>query len=237
VRSGRPRLLDLFCGAGGATRGYQRAGFYVVGVDHKLQPRYAGDEFVQADALEVLSEGFWSWDGADVWDISQFAAIHAPPPCQAYSDITGVSGDRATHPDLIAVTRDLLEQTRLPYVIENVAGAPLRATGMLCGTSFPALRVIRHRYFETNWPLLCPPCGRHPLLYVPDKRRPHQGTLDETTAFVSVTGGGNCSVAAARDAMGIDWMTKDELNDAIPPAFTEFIGTQLMAHVRAGVAA
>jgi DNA (cytosine-5)-methyltransferase 1 len=226
---GRPRLLDLFCGAGGCTKGYQRAGFYVVGVDINPQPNYCGDEFFQGDALGWLQDTlFWM-----VSLLGNFDAIHASPPCPRYSDVTGVSGNREDHPDLIAPVRELLQATGLPYVIENVEGAPLHSPVRLCGTSFPGLRVIRHRLFETNWPLVVPPCGPHPLLYVPDKRRPHQGLLDERTAFVSVTGGGNCSKAAAADAMGIDWMTKAELNQAIPPAYTEHVGAYLMNEIEA----
>lgn len=197
--------------------GYHRAGFDVVGVDIKPQPRYPF-EFVQGDATRPSH-----------WPIGVHA-IHASPPCQAYSDITP---DRSEHPDLVGPVRDLLQMTGLPYVIENVDGAPLMASVRLCGTMFPGLRVIRHRRFETNFPVMSPPCGRHPLLYVPDKRRPHQGEQDEMTAFVSVTGGGNCSKRAAADAMGIDWMTKGELNEAIPPAYTEHIGRFLLEHLQA----
>ena len=226
-QSGRPRLLDLFCGAGGCSVGYERAGFDVVGVDIKLQPRYPF-EFHRADALHAL-RCLLKGGAVGRWRLNDFDAIHASPPCPRYSDITGVSGNRDDHPDMIAPVRALLRRIGLPYVIENVEGSPLENPIRLCGTSFPELRVIRHRRFECSFPVMAPPCGRHPLLYVPDKRRPHQGEQDEMTAFVSVTGGGNCSKAAAAGAMGIDWMTKDELNDAIPPAFTEHIGGYLMA--------
>src|SRR5215472_2155359 len=114
----RPRLLDLFCGAGGATKGYQRAGFHVTGVDIEPQPRYCGDEFIQADALEVL---------ADLEFLAGFDVIHASPPCQAYSRTQRFHNVRHDHPDLLPPTRARLIASGLPYVIENVEGAPLTA--------------------------------------------------------------------------------------------------------------
>lgn len=218
--SGRPLLLDLFCKAGGAAMGYHQAGFEVVGVDIEPQPRYPFP-FIQADALK-LDEGF----------LSGFHAIHASPPCQRYSDLARRNGNAETHPDLVEPTRQLLHFIGRPYVIENVEGAPLVDPVVLCGTMFPGLRVLRHRLFETDWPLAQPPHGKHPLVYTMDKRKGHYGRLDQETAFVQVTGGGNCSKAAAADAMGVDWMTKDELNQAIPPAYTRYIGEQLIRHLR-----
>lgn len=215
------KLLDLFCCAGGAAAGYARAGFEVVGVDIDPQPNYPF-AFIQADVLS-LDPRFLGW----------FDAIHASPPCQRYSDLAKRNGNAADHPDLVAPVRRRLRQSGKPYVIENVEGAPLVDPVMLCGTMFPGLRVLRHRLFETNFPLEAPAHGKHPLVYTLDKRKNHYGRLDERTAFVQVTGGGNCSKAAAADAMGIDWMTKNELNEAIPPAFTHHIGLQLMAHIRA----
>jgi DNA (cytosine-5)-methyltransferase 1 len=209
------RLLDLFCGAGGAAMGYHRAGFEVVGVDINPQPRYPF-KFYQGDALTV--------------DVRGFDVIHASPPCQRYSDLAHRNGNGDDWPDLVDATRQWLP-VNVPYVIENVEGAPLRGPVTLCGTMFPGLRVLRHRLFESNMPLTVPPHGRHPLVFTHDKRKAHYGQLDQDTSFVQVTGGGNCSVANARDAMGIDWMTKNELNEAIPPAYTEWIGQQLMAHI------
>jgi DNA (cytosine-5)-methyltransferase 1 len=232
----KPVLLDLFCGAGGAAMGYSRAGFEVVGVDIKPQPNYCGGEFIQADALD------WLWDSLDhLYPWHHADAIHASPPCQRYSVASKAHNGRAEdHPDLIVPTRELLKQTGVPYVIENVPGAPLENPATLCGTMFPGLRVTRHRLFECNFPgIVVPDHKPHPLHYTRDKRKPHYGRLDEMESFVTVTGGGNCSKAAASDAMGIDWMTKDELNQAIPPAYTEHIGGYLMAEVerRAHVAA
>lgn len=219
----RPRLLDLFCCAGGAATGYHRAGFDVFGVDMRPQPRYPF-AFWQADALAALQLRSW---------VRQFDAIHASPPCQRYSDLAKRNGNASDHPDLVDPIREALIATGLPYVIENVEGAPLIDPVMLCGTMFPGLRVIRHRLFEANFPIEAPPHGKHPLCFTMDRRKPHYGKLDEMTAFVSVNGGGNCSVRAAADAMSIGWMTKDEMNEAIPPAYTQHIGEQLLRHVQA----
>ena len=217
----RPTLLDMYCCAGGSARGYYNAGFDVIGVDHEPQPRYPY-EFYQADALAFLR----------LLDPTRrdIRAIHASPPCQAFSDLQ--KQNKRSYPDLIGPTRDLLDAIGLPYVIENVEGAPLRNPTMLCGTMFPGLRVIRHRLFETTFSLSPPAHLKHPLVFTHDKRKAHYGQLDEMTAYVQVTGGGNCSVAAASDAMGIDWMLKRELNEAIPPAYTQFVGRELMKEVQ-----
>ena len=229
----KPRLLDLFCKAGGCTKGYQNAGFYVVGVDIEPQPRYCGDAFILGDALDVMrrllnGEGVSDTTG-HAWHLTDFDAFGASPPCQGYSDLKHRTGK--DYPMLIDDVRRLLQLTGKPYVIENVEGAPLDGI-MLCGTMF-GLRVIRHRLFESS--ILIPQphhVKRHPLVYTHDKRKAHYGKLDESTAFVQVTGGGNCSVATARAAMGIDWMTKDELNEAIPPAYTEYIGNYLLGVIQ-----
>lgn len=216
----RPRLLDLFSCAGGAGVGYARAGFEVVGVDIEPQPRYPFEHHV-ADAIEFCRDHGWMFD-----------AIHASPPCQAYSDLALRNGNASDWPRLVEPVRDILQSTGRPYVIENVEGAPLIDPIVLCGTQFPGLRVIRHRLFETNFPIDPLPCNnQHPLVFTYDKRKAHYGKLDQNTSFVQVTGGGNCSVANARDAMGIDWMTKKELNEAIPPAYTEYVGKYLMKAV------
>lgn len=205
------RLLDLCCGAGGAGRGYADADYEVVGVDNTPQPRYPY-EFHQADAL--------------TFDLSGFDVIHASPPCHASSDLRYRTG--LTYECIIAPLRDRLIASGLPYVIENVEGAPLRDPIVLCGTMFPGLRVIRHRLFESNVELRAPGHHpKHPLVFTHDKRKSHYGQLDQDMSFVSVNGGGNCTVANARDAMGIDWMTKDEVNQAIPPIYAQYIGIQL----------
>lgn len=213
------RILDLFCCAGGAGVGYAQVGFEVVGVDINPQPNYPFP-FIQADALSL-----------DPAFLASFDAIHASPPCQAYSDLAKRNGNADEWPRLIEPTRKMLSGSGLPYVIENVDGAPLRNPTVLCGTMFPGLRVLRHRLFESNFLIIAPTHGRHPKVHTFDKRKSHFGTTDDMRDFVQVTGGGNCTIAAARDAMGIDWMTKNELNEAIPPAYTKFIGTQLMRHL------
>lgn len=217
----KPRLLDLFCGAGGCTKGYQQAGFYVVGVDHRPQPHYCGDEFHQADALRVSG-------------LDNFDAIHASPPCQRYSRISVVDGAAENHPDLVASTRARLIASGLPYIIENVVGAPLINPTMLCGSAL-GLPLKRHRLFETSFPIMSPGCahGHHEKRY---RIRQHGREID--TAFCYVFGGGQAAqpVASWREAMDIDWMTVDELSQAIPPAYTEHIGSYLMAELRARAA-
>ncbi|MDR1726675.1 MAG: DNA cytosine methyltransferase [Acidobacteriota bacterium] len=214
------RLLDLFCCAGGAGVGYSKAGFDVLGVDIKPQPHYPLP-FIQADALNLSPEF-----------LATFDAIHASPPCQSYSDLAKRNGNADAWPRLIEPVREMLRRTGLPYVIENVEGAPLIDPVVLCGTMFKGLRVIRHRLFEANFEIVAPPHkGKHPICHTFDKRKAQYGKTDEMRDFVSVNGGGNCSVAAARDAMGISWMTKNELNEAIPPAYTYLIGKQLLAHL------
>lgn len=217
----RPRLLDLFCCAGGAAKGYSTAGFDVVGVDIKPQPNYPFP-FIRTDALNL-----------DAKFISTFDAIHASPPCQSYSDLAKRNGNADAWPRLIEPVRDMLVRSGLPYIIENVDGAPLRNPIVLCGTMFRGLRVLRHRLFEANFAILTPKHGVHPKVHTFDKRKSHYGKTDDMRDFVQVTGGGNCTIAAARDAMGINWMSKNELNEAIPPAYTRFIGKQLLTYLLA----
>lgn len=215
----KPRLLDLFCCAGGAGTGYNQAGFDIVGVDIVPQRNYPYP-FIQANALEM-----------DLAFIKTFDAIHASPPCQSYSDLAKRNGNADAWPRLIEPVREKLVKSNLPYVIENVEGAPLLNPVVLCGTMFKGLRVLRHRLFEANFPILTPQHGYHPKVHTFDKRKSHYGKTNDMIDFVQVTGGGNCTIAAARDAMGIDWMSKNELNEAIPPAYTKFIGQQLMRYL------
>ena len=214
----RPKLLDLFCCAGGAAVGYHLAGFDIVGVDIVPQPNYPF-EFIQGDALELCRHRTF---------ISPFQAIHASPPCQAYSVTAKRTGNGNAWPRLIESVRTLLRSTDKPFVIENVVGAPMENAVVLCGTMFNGLRVIRHRLFESNILILTPTHGPHPRCHTLDRRKSHYGKTNEWSDYVQVMGGGNCSVAAARDAMGIDWMTKAELNESIPPAYTLHVGRTLM---------
>lgn len=213
------RLLDLFCGAGGAARGYQRAGFYVVGVDIKPQPNYCGDEFVQADALHYLRDRV-------LRETRSFGAIHASPPCQRWLGVPGALG-ADQYPDLIEPTRELLRETGLPYVIENVTGAPLDGF-VLCGATF-GLPVVRHRRFEVY-----PDIGLVPSTC-------HQGSFGRGTEH---SGTYPFAHGAWRPAWRKHvlpavwpWMTLEESHDAIPPVYTEFIGAQLLAHIESGRAA
>jgi DNA (cytosine-5)-methyltransferase 1 len=218
----KPRLLDLFCGAGGAAKGYADAGFDVVGVDILPQPHYPFP-FVLDDALEYVAahDSFGR----------KFDAIHASPPCQAYSMLTASwrTNKGREYPDLIAPTRTLLEATGLPYVIENVIGAPLFDPILLCGSMFPGLGVRRHRLFETNWPLIAPEC-QHAAM--PRRYAVMRHGRTYMSAFAPVYGsGGGKAMAEWADAMGIDWMRHAEMAEAIPPAYTQFIGEELLRQV------
>lgn len=206
----KPKLLDLFCKAGGASMGYHRAGFEVVGVDIEPQPRYPF-EFVQGDALAYLIEFG-----------NEFDAFAASPPCQAHSLAQRIQG--RGHRDFIDEVRGLFRSFGRPYVIENVEGAPLREPIVLCGAMFPELRTYRHRLFESDLSLLAP---AHPVHTVPNTK---MGRPPRAGEFMHVVGNFS-GVQQARQAMGIDWMTRDELREAIPPAFTELIGRQLLNHI------
>jgi DNA (cytosine-5)-methyltransferase 1 len=232
----RPVLLDLYCGAGGAARGYQEAGFYVVGVDLHPQPRYAGDEFVQMDALEYLETA----------DLSRFSAIHASPPCQRYTALSAMWNARE-HPDLVPPTRERLREIGLPYVIENVPGAPMQNYVTLCGSMFGLgtgdAELRRHRLFEIEPPmLLVPPCGHNqrPLTASVYGHAGGSSTREKLKSRVIGVYGGHgrdrrrrfntqgFSTEQRREAMGIDWMTGEELSESIPPAYTAYIGAHLL---------
>ena len=218
----RPRLLDLFCGAGGAAMGYHRAGFDVTGVDNRPQPRYPF-EFHQGDALGALDQLDFlahAWGG-------NFDAIHASPPCQDHMRHPLHTQKRHGTADLLPGTRARLASQRSPWVIENVPGAPMRVDYKLCGCIF-GLGVQRERWFETSWRgfELRQPCA-HPGPSV-DPTRGH-GWWWKKYGHVS-------TLQEVRDGMGIDWMDQDQLRQAIPPAYTEYIGAQLLEHL-SGVAA
>lgn len=211
----RPVILDLFCGAGGCAVGYHRAGFDVVGVDIKPQPRYPFD-FQLCDALEYLPLLAGYANGL-------YDAIHASPPCQQYTVLKSVCGGKK-YPDLVAKTRAALKKTRLPYVIENVPGAPLINPIMLCASMFPGHRVYRHRLFESNIPLTAPAHPKHTVRV--NRRKINRREHWDAGGYVTVTG--DIGAYVGPEAMGIDWMTGNELSQAIPPAYTEFVGRQLL---------
>lgn len=201
------RALDLCCCAGGATRGLQLAGYHVTGVDIKPQKHYIGDRFIQADAMEV--------------DLRGYDLIWASPPCQRYSSITVTAGTAESHLDLVAPVRQRLIETGAPYIIENVPGAPLHNPLMLCGTMF-GLLIIRHRLFETNPPIyFAPATCAHTRAVIKHGRKP-----DRAKHYAAVTGHFS-DADFAREAMGIDWMTRDELAEAIPPAYSRFLAEQI----------
>jgi DNA (cytosine-5)-methyltransferase 1 len=209
------RLLDLFCGAGGAAMGYAQAGFDVVGVDVKSQPRYPFT-FRQWDVRELPN-----------FLLASFDVIHASPPCQAYSPLGALSPDK-TYPDLVAYTRALLDGSGVPYVIENVMTAPLvkERSIVLCGGMF-GLRTYRHRRFESWLPLVAPEHPTHVKLTATKRRKERWAE----GWHVSITG--DVGTYVGPEAMGIDWMSGNELCEAIPPAYTRFIGEQLISQIRA----
>lgn len=204
--SGRYRVLDLYCGAGGASAGLRRAfpEALIVGVDNRAQPRYPF-HFTRGDALD------YAWRYAREFDF-----IWASPPCQAFTPLRAV--DKKHYPDLIAATRAALRATGRPYVIENVPQAPLENPIRLCGGMFTGLRVYRHRHFESNRPLQEPAHPEHRVLATGTQRgrKAHYAS----GGFITITGdvGTYCG-----GAMQIDWMNGNELSQAIPPAYAEYI--------------
>lgn len=209
----RPRLLDLFCGAGGAAEGYHRAGFTVVGVDINPQPRYPF-EFIQADATTFALDGF--------------DAYHASPPCQDHSALASMAGQHGTG-WMLRHTLDRLTSTGRPWVVENVAGADMPGALVLCGSEFglsaDGRRLKRHRQFASNLLLMgaggCT-CAGEPI-----------GGVYGTGGGGAMNRGYKLSARQARRAMGTPWMTWREMAQAIPPAYTEHIGEQLLAHLTA----
>jgi DNA (cytosine-5)-methyltransferase 1 len=255
------KALDLFCGAGGATKGLQRAGFVVHGVDVKPQRHYCGEQFTQADALDPAFTYEW---------FRQFDFIWASPPCQAFTKLRFMPNAKE-HPNLIPATRERLIQSRVPYCIENVEDAPLGDSGyliMLCGTMFGLgtadgrAELRRHRLFETSFSIPLRPACQHggASLTVTgtglddNKMRNVRRVLtvvghtpiDNTKRrrAIAVTGGTpqtntlrnrvreTFTTEQAREAMGIDWMPMSVLSQAIPPAYSEFIGRQFLATKR-----
>lgn len=199
------KVLDLFCGAGGAAMGYHQAGFEVTGIDTNLQPHYPF-AFIQGDALEPPV------------DLDAFDLIHASPPCQGYSWASKKDRNKGKeYPKLIAPIRQMIR--RKPYIIENVVGAPLKKPITLCGEMF-GLKVIRHRLFETNLSIFQPTHQKHrgkAMTYRRDEKESY---------YYIVAGHMPGTLKEQSDAMGIHWMKKKELVESIPPAYTKFLGKQ-----------
>ena len=207
-----PRVLDLFCGAGGASMGYAKAGYEVVGMDIKHGKRYPF-EYIRRDVMTLRPE-----------DLEGFDLIHASPPCQTYSvtkHLRVAQGKSTSKQDLLAQVRSLLVVSEIPYVIENVKGAPLIDPVQLCGSAF-GLKVRRHRLFESSMELRGTDCHHK------EQGKPvgiYGSMRDE------IPGGGHTAktMEEAHNAMGIDWMIWGELVEAIPPAYTHYIGQQIMS--------
>jgi DNA (cytosine-5)-methyltransferase 1 len=207
-----PRVLDLFCGAGGASMGYAKAGYEVVGMDIKHGKRYPF-EYIRRDVMTLRPE-----------DLEGFDLIHASPPCQTYSvtkHLRVAQGKSTSKQDLLAQVRSLLVVSEIPYVIENVKGAPLIDPIQLCGSAF-GLKVRRHRLFESSMELRGTDCHHK------EQGKPvgiYGSMRDE------IPGGGHTAktMPEAHEAMGINWMIWGELVEAIPPAYTHYIGQQIMS--------
>jgi DNA (cytosine-5)-methyltransferase 1 len=208
------KLLDLYCKAGGASKGYQLAGFEVVGVDIKKQKRYPY-EFIQADCLELMK---------DMDFLRSFDVITASPPCQTHSitqHLRNAQGKSTDKIDLIPQTREALVASGKPYVIENVPGSPLINPIKMCGSSF-GLKVRRHRLFESNIQLTSSVCNHK------EQGKP-VGIYGSMRDEIPKGGHTAKSIEQAREAMGIDWMIWGELVEAIPPVYTEIIGKQILS--------
>ena len=208
-----PRVLDLYCGAGGASLGYHLAGFDVLGVDINPQKNYPFS-FLQMDAL-------------DFRNFDEFDLIHASPPCQAHSNLRFIEHNKQfTYPDLIPQTRELLKNSGKPYVIENLPTSPLENTILLCGSMFNlndgVFEIRRHRHFESSFtlPQLNDRCGHYVSLsvtgYSPYYRDPYLKKGVTVPKFV------------ASRLMGITHATYIELAQMIPPAYTRWIGEQFL---------
>lgn len=220
----KPLAIDLFCKAGGAGKGLQQAGFRVTGVDIKAQPRYCGEVFHHRDVLSIAAR-----------ELRSFDFIWASPPCQAHTSLKTMP-DAKDHVDLIPQTRALLKASGVPYVIENVEGAPLVNPIRLCGSMFglgaQGCRLERHRIFESSFPMSAPAC-RHdarPVIGVYGGHARRRAASAGGRGTRDVWEGGHR--AAASEALQIDWQTLDELSEAIPPAYSKWIAEQWLEQRR-----
>lgn len=226
-----PRILDMYCGDGGAAMGYHQAGFEVVGVDIRERHRFPF-RYVQGSVLKLRP----------AWIRKNFQAVHASPPCQAHTTLKSMHGEAGEyhHKDYLPETRELLEDLGLPYIIENVPGAPLIDPVQLCGSAF-GLALRRHRLFEAGGGLELEGSGcehkwqnRHKVYNVASYRD-GAGRRDHASGTIGVYGGGQGlgegEVTLWKVAMGIDWMGKEGLAQAIPPAYTRYLGKQVLAQL------
>lgn len=216
---GMPKLLDLFCGPGGGARGYADAGFEILGVDIDPQPSYPFP-FIRGDVFAV----------AAAIDLSEFDLIHASPPCQRYSSLTSSRlkekglNPEDVHPDLIPPTRELLRNAGVPYVIENVEGAPVRISVTLCGTMWQK-KVRWHRLFETSFEVKAPAtCDHGYPVYNPFARKNHAEMMR-----MFPDGPAPETVHAIERGVKPEWMTYKERRQALPPYYTEHIGKSFLA--------
>lgn len=249
------RMLDVCCCEGGATVGYQRAGFRVYGIDLFIDytrkrypaPAYTGDAVM---ALRILLAGkrlpFIDADNTVEWlTLRDFSAIHASPPCQKHSIATSAI-DRDSYPDLIGPIRDLCQETGLPYIIENVVGAPLLNPVLLCGCMFNLtapdddglpLRMERPRLFESNRTLTAPrPCYHDPTVWVAGSyggaRKQGTTPAERRHNAKHVRKGGYVpSIQVQQRLLGIDWMTQKGMHQSLPPVYTEWLGGQLITRL------
>ena len=221
------RALDLFCCAGGATRGLQLAGFHVTGIDIKPQPRYVGDAFIQADALKPPV------------DLRAFDFIWASPPCQAHTNLK-VMWNARDHADLIPQTRDLLVSSGIHWAMENVPGSTLKGGFWLCGSMFGLgvqvydgwWQLRRHRWFEASFRPLIPRCSHHGATigfygdHARDRRR-KPGVRDRGVDFADAD-----RLALGKAAMQMPWSDWHGISQAIPPAYAQFIGEHAIAYIK-----
>jgi DNA (cytosine-5)-methyltransferase 1 len=220
----KPIAIDLYCCQGGTTRGLQAAGFHVIGVDIEAQPRYCGDEFYRGDAVAWMTVH-------REWIRGNVSLVAGSPPCQRYTLCQRIQGRE--HPDLIGPTRHAMQQTGVPWVIENVEEArdELRTPVMLCGAMFPGLHTYRHRLFETGgWELAVPADPEHVEPTIKMGRPLKPGDWYHAVGNFS-------NVDYVREDMGVPWMNRDGIRESIPPAYGEYVGNAFLSELERRAAA